>query len=88
MIRMIPYVYAGVDGDNEAELLIILNSYKETVDGQILLSKVLAEFIKVMPPAPESYIREIIEMLLATQDRNILANLILPISLLAKVSGE
>lgn len=31
MVRMIPYVYAGVDGDNEVELLQILNTFKQNL---------------------------------------------------------
>jgi hypothetical protein len=85
---MIPYVYAGVDGENEKELLEIVNSYKQRPSDQRLLSEVLTEFIKVMPPAPEATIHEIISNLIKIQDKQILSNLIEPIILLAKVSGE
>ena len=40
-----------------------------------------------MPPAPETYVREMIELLLDADDPAILSNLIMPITLLAKVSG-
>ena len=40
-----------------------------------------------MPPAPEVYIREMIELILDANDLDILAQLVLSITLLAKVSG-
>jgi hypothetical protein len=49
---------------------------------------VITEFIKVMPPTPETEIREIIVMLVKTQDKQILCNLIEPIILLGKISNE
>ena len=53
-----------------------------------MVAEVLKELIKVMPPAPEAYIREVIELLLQKKDFTINSLLIEPIILLAKISGE
>ena len=41
-----------------------------------------------MPPVSEAEIRSMIELLLKTGDPGIMANLIKPVTLLTKVSGE
>lgn len=87
-MRMIPFVYAGADGDREKQLLEILNGFKTKATDKKLLSEMLTEFIKVMPPVPEGEIKEIIGLLIKTGDKGILSNLIEPVILLTKVTDE
>lgn len=78
----------GVEEKNEQHLLQLLNSYKGNLEEMKLVAEVLKDLICVMPPVPETYVRQVMDMLLNTGDQSIYALLVEPLVLLGKIAGE